>query len=765
MLPAPKLRDGQTVAAADLAGRIHYDGGHMVAEEIVSLCDAFMRRRCAIDVEHDGKPRGATVVESWIQREPSSVWTLGAWIVGLQIHDDDVWEQVERGDLRAFSIQFVVAVRSFMVQLVEPDGSMREIGLREFTNAQPQFLSLVKQPATGATWKIKQRAVRPLAGPIVDRAWDADAARRRVEQWAREEDGRELADAFAVYDADGGGVQVADVHDGALVVVRSRLQADDLAQAELDAEETGRLASWLLGQADRLRGQQTQLVLRTVVPFQDLPLAEDTRAWDAQAAQNRVVAWAGGSDDWDPEKLRRAFLWYDSERPDLLGSYKLGIGDVVDGELTAIPRGIFAAAGRLDQTDVPAGDLPRIRAHLGRYYEKMERTPPWDEEERDMTERTDQQTEDVERDATAEQFDDAGTEELDDAADAAVEQVDEEDKGAEPDAEEPVVEETPTEEAEAPAVEDEQSDVEEDAHDLAPEDATDSTDDEAEAVDEQSDEGVDQPPQLYAVIDGEPVVAPDDWTGPVFAFDAQGGFVPYANPNATEPAAEDAADTPDAEASEPDGAGEPAADAEATVSDEGSVDEEEQRAAPAVGRAMSFGEAVGEGEFAEALYHGAHALHSAAMGILRAELEPADKMAALQGAINDFAQWALNQVALYGTAAFTTDDSPLAMTRAELVERAGRKMAGKRLKRLRGAVQELMALLEELAEGGGNEQRSKEEEDTPPASQVERKLDELAERVEQIVRNRRPAPSLDADGVAEPAAASSPVDLVRGAMF
>lgn len=114
---------------------------------------------------------------------------------------------------------------------------------------------------------------------------------------------------------------------------------------------------------------------KAVTSFQDLDLASRERAWDGDAAEGRVRAWAGGEDDMDWAKYRTAFLWYDSDDPEMFGSYKLGYADVIDGELTAVPRGIFAAAGALQGSrggvDIPEADAERAKRHLDRYYAKM----------------------------------------------------------------------------------------------------------------------------------------------------------------------------------------------------------------------------------------------------------------------------------------------------------------------------------------------------------------------------------------------------------
>lgn len=118
---------------------------------------------------------------------------------------------------------------------------------------------------------------------------------------------------------------------------------------------------------------------RTVVEFQDLPLAPRDRPWDADEAEARWRTWAGADEGLAEASVQRSyargFLWVASDRPDLFASYKLLIADVVGGEPQAVPRGIFAAAavimGARGGVDIPDADVPRVKAHLERYYAKM----------------------------------------------------------------------------------------------------------------------------------------------------------------------------------------------------------------------------------------------------------------------------------------------------------------------------------------------------------------------------------------------------------
>lgn len=128
--------------------------------------------------------------------------------------------------------------------------------------------------------------------------------------------------------------------------------------------------------------------MKSVVIFQDLPLAERDRSWDSDSAIGRVREFVGAEDDGleDPavqKRYREAFLFYDREEPENFGAYKLPIADVIDGKLTAVPRGIFAVAGVLRGARggvfLPTQDRPSIIRNVEKYYEKMGLDSPFTE--------------------------------------------------------------------------------------------------------------------------------------------------------------------------------------------------------------------------------------------------------------------------------------------------------------------------------------------------------------------------------------------------
>jgi hypothetical protein len=118
-----------------------------------------------------------------------------------------------------------------------------------------------------------------------------------------------------------------------------------------------------------------------VTPFQDLPLADREREWDGDAAETRVRRWAD-AEDGPNAKYRDAHVWYDADQRDDFGSYKLLVADVIDGRLTAVPRGVMAAGavmqGARGGVDLPEKDIDRVKSHLAKYYAKMNDTAPWE---------------------------------------------------------------------------------------------------------------------------------------------------------------------------------------------------------------------------------------------------------------------------------------------------------------------------------------------------------------------------------------------------
>lgn len=131
--------------------------------------------------------------------------------------------------------------------------------------------------------------------------------------------------------------------------------------------------------ATKRRGADGGAVRKAASGKASWPLADRDRAWDGSGAHNRLVAWAtDDAGNLDESKMKSVHFWYDDSAPDKIGSYKLAFCDVIEGNVTAIPRGIFAVAGVLSGSrggaDLPAGDTKAVRGKVEGYYRRMAKT-------------------------------------------------------------------------------------------------------------------------------------------------------------------------------------------------------------------------------------------------------------------------------------------------------------------------------------------------------------------------------------------------------
>lgn len=121
----------------------------------------------------------------------------------------------------------------------------------------------------------------------------------------------------------------------------------------------------------------------------DLPVAPRDTTWDGSAAAESVFGWGSDAEgNLDPAKVQNAFFWYDSEAPELKGSYKLGFARVQDGALEMVPEGVFAAAaavqGARGGVDIPEADMDAVKGKISAAYATIskaldeEHVAPWD---------------------------------------------------------------------------------------------------------------------------------------------------------------------------------------------------------------------------------------------------------------------------------------------------------------------------------------------------------------------------------------------------
>ena len=121
--------------------------------------------------------------------------------------------------------------------------------------------------------------------------------------------------------------------------------------------------------------------------WRGLPLAPREAVFDNDDAVKRITAWANG----DPAKMQKAFMWQSPNANPLdPTSYRLPVGDIINGNLTVVFHAIYAAAALMSGAhgglpDVSPEDVSKIRSTISDIYAEMSKTfgdaslrAPWD---------------------------------------------------------------------------------------------------------------------------------------------------------------------------------------------------------------------------------------------------------------------------------------------------------------------------------------------------------------------------------------------------
>lgn len=137
------------------------------------------------------------------------------------------------------------------------------------------------------------------------------------------------------------------------------------------------------------KGPKTLVAAVNTSGWRGLPLAPREAVFDNDDAVKRITAWASGGQD--VEKMKKAFMWANPAGPPTdPTSYRLPLGDVINGRLTLIFHAIYAAAALISGAhgglpQIPANDISEVRNVISEIYPIMAREfndntirAPWD---------------------------------------------------------------------------------------------------------------------------------------------------------------------------------------------------------------------------------------------------------------------------------------------------------------------------------------------------------------------------------------------------
>ncbi len=121
----------------------------------------------------------------------------------------------------------------------------------------------------------------------------------------------------------------------------------------------------------------TVTAVKGVAPYHCLAVTDRGRGWDAAAARGRIVQWAQDAEgNIDTAKLQKCFLVFDEENPLDVNSYKLPIGEPVNGTPVVFPKALYAAADELKAMESD-DRVEALKYHVARYYRKLHEEPPF----------------------------------------------------------------------------------------------------------------------------------------------------------------------------------------------------------------------------------------------------------------------------------------------------------------------------------------------------------------------------------------------------
>lgn len=93
----------------------------MTAQDIETLAFRFLEEvtmAAAIDTGHNNQPNGSQPVQSYIARanDPNG-YPEGAWVLGVIVKDDELWDKVKKGDISGFSFEAYVTKKPAVVSI------------------------------------------------------------------------------------------------------------------------------------------------------------------------------------------------------------------------------------------------------------------------------------------------------------------------------------------------------------------------------------------------------------------------------------------------------------------------------------------------------------------------------------------------------------------------------------------------------------------------------------------------------------------------
>lgn len=116
------------------------------------------------------------------------------------------------------------------------------------------------------------------------------------------------------------------------------------------------------------------------VAFTMHPMADEKTVWSKPKAVASIREHTNSTDE-PSSSYKKGFMYYDPEKSDSFGGYKLPYVEWIDGGFKIVPKAIYAISGALSGArgglNIPEEDKSKIKAHINKIYKKLGREEPF----------------------------------------------------------------------------------------------------------------------------------------------------------------------------------------------------------------------------------------------------------------------------------------------------------------------------------------------------------------------------------------------------
>jgi HK97 family phage prohead protease len=119
--------------------------------------------------------------------------------------------------------------------------------------------------------------------------------------------------------------------------------------------------------------------IKSIGKLKKFKIAPKDTVWDKSSAMDRFRKFTNSTEK-PSDTYRDCFLWFDETKKDQFGAYKFPFVDVINGELTIVPKAIFSAKAYLNRAynepNIPEEDINKLQELIIDYYKLMELEVP-----------------------------------------------------------------------------------------------------------------------------------------------------------------------------------------------------------------------------------------------------------------------------------------------------------------------------------------------------------------------------------------------------